>query len=373
MTTPTSTEQYLTRGGITVRRTIESVPVRNAVEPLLEALDERAGRSSSSYEYPGRYTRWDIGFVDPPLVLTARGRAFRVDALNERGRVLLRRSRPPLPGSTPSSGSTRGTARSTGKVRAPAGASRRRSAAASPRSSRCSGRWWTCSSARTSRPRPVRRLRLRPGLPVRAAAAPPRAPGRPARPGPLPARRDPRRRPPAQRGRAAPLRDRGRGRDHRRPAARRRPALRRRRPRGRAPATTARRVRRAGRDAQRVLPRGDLFEVVPGQMFTEPRPARPPSCSRRLEPTPRPTASSSTWAGRVPGGRLARDVRARRRRPGGDLPDLRHDRARQRPIGGRRPDPGAAQLGEGRVRADDVHRRRPQRQVARLRARARSR
>ena len=90
MTTATSTEQYLTRGGITVRRTIESVPVRHAVEPILEGLDQRRGALlTSSYEYPGRYTRWDLGFIDPPVVLTARGRHFRAEALNARGRVLL--------------------------------------------------------------------------------------------------------------------------------------------------------------------------------------------------------------------------------------------------------------------------------------------
>ena len=90
MTTPTSTEPYLTRGGITVRRTIESVPVRHAVEPILSGLDHRRGALlTSSYEYPGRYTRWDLGFIDPPVVLTARGRHFRAEALNARGRVLL--------------------------------------------------------------------------------------------------------------------------------------------------------------------------------------------------------------------------------------------------------------------------------------------
>src|SRR6202043_829031 len=40
-------------------------------------------------EFPGRYTRWDMGFVDPPLVFTARGRRFSIEALNERGRILV--------------------------------------------------------------------------------------------------------------------------------------------------------------------------------------------------------------------------------------------------------------------------------------------
>ena len=60
------------------------------METLVDALDERRGVAlASSYEYPGRYTRWDMGFVDPPLALEGRGRAFRVSALNERGRVLI--------------------------------------------------------------------------------------------------------------------------------------------------------------------------------------------------------------------------------------------------------------------------------------------
>ena len=85
-----TTDRYLTRGGVAVGRTIEDVPVRNAIEPIVTALDERRGALlASSYEYPGRYTRWDLGFVDPPVALTARGRRFRADALNARGRVLL--------------------------------------------------------------------------------------------------------------------------------------------------------------------------------------------------------------------------------------------------------------------------------------------
>src|SRR5262249_9515088 len=85
-----TTTTYDTRGGIRGHRTIEEIPVASAIEPLIHGLDERRGvLLASSYEYPGRYTRWDIGFVDPPLVLTARGRRFRVDALNARGRVLL--------------------------------------------------------------------------------------------------------------------------------------------------------------------------------------------------------------------------------------------------------------------------------------------
>ena len=84
------TDRYVTRGGITIVREVEDIPVRQAIEPIVDALDERRGALlASSYEYPGRYTRWDLGFVDPPVVLTARGRRFRFEALNARGLVLL--------------------------------------------------------------------------------------------------------------------------------------------------------------------------------------------------------------------------------------------------------------------------------------------
>ena len=43
----------------------------------------------SSYEFPGRYARWSLGFVDPPLVITGRGLECTIEALNSRGKVLL--------------------------------------------------------------------------------------------------------------------------------------------------------------------------------------------------------------------------------------------------------------------------------------------
>ncbi len=84
-------KRFVTRGGIPVLRTEESLaPPTAAMEPVLDALDTRRGvLLGSSYEYPGRYTRGDIGFVDPPVAVSASGSTVRVTALNERGRVLL--------------------------------------------------------------------------------------------------------------------------------------------------------------------------------------------------------------------------------------------------------------------------------------------
>jgi anthranilate synthase len=86
-----SSETYRTNGGVNVRRIIEGIPIDGAIEPIIDALDSRQGvLLASSYEYPGRYTRWDMGFTDPPLQLVSRGRTFHFSALNQRGNVLLR-------------------------------------------------------------------------------------------------------------------------------------------------------------------------------------------------------------------------------------------------------------------------------------------
>ena len=90
MTTGSATSSYRTRGGVTVRRTVQDISVRDAIEPVISALDDRRGvLLASSYEYPGRYTRWDMGFANPPLVVTTRGRSVEVKALNSRGALLL--------------------------------------------------------------------------------------------------------------------------------------------------------------------------------------------------------------------------------------------------------------------------------------------
>ena len=86
----TESPTYRTRGGITVHRTVEAIDGAAAIDELTAVLDERRGALfASSYEYPGRYTRWDMGFADPLLVVTAREREVRVEAANARGRVLL--------------------------------------------------------------------------------------------------------------------------------------------------------------------------------------------------------------------------------------------------------------------------------------------
>ena len=84
------TKTYLSAGGVAVTCTARAETREDAIASLAGALDERLGvLLTSSFEYPGRYTRWDIGFHDPALSFTGRRRGFEVRACNERGAVLL--------------------------------------------------------------------------------------------------------------------------------------------------------------------------------------------------------------------------------------------------------------------------------------------
>ncbi|MEH2068981.1 MAG: anthranilate synthase [Nostoc sp.] len=81
---------YTTLGDVSVSRTITEVKMDTALEEILFYLNsQRGGLLKSSYEYPGRYKRWAIGFVNPPLELTTQDNTFTLIALNERGQVLL--------------------------------------------------------------------------------------------------------------------------------------------------------------------------------------------------------------------------------------------------------------------------------------------
>jgi len=84
-------DTYLTKGGIKVRREVEPLPYAGHPAELAARLDRQRGvLLSSSFEFPGRYKRWDIGFSDPPIAISARGRSFTIESLNPRGEIMLR-------------------------------------------------------------------------------------------------------------------------------------------------------------------------------------------------------------------------------------------------------------------------------------------
>jgi len=74
---------------VIVTRTAEPVDeqILGTVCTQVEGL--RGGVLSSGMEYPGRYSRWHLAYVNPCAELVARGRRISARALNARGEVLL--------------------------------------------------------------------------------------------------------------------------------------------------------------------------------------------------------------------------------------------------------------------------------------------
>ena len=83
------TTSYRTRGGITVHRSTEPCDPEILTDLVRSVEHRRGGVLSSGMEYPGRYDRWHLGYIDPCLEITTRRRHVTATALNARGRVLL--------------------------------------------------------------------------------------------------------------------------------------------------------------------------------------------------------------------------------------------------------------------------------------------
>jgi len=99
MTTIRST-RYKTAGDIIIYRASVGCDYLNSTAEISTALDQCHGALfSSGFEFPGRYTRWDVGFTNPPLMLQSYGRQLEIVALNERGQVLLAMLDPVMTGS----------------------------------------------------------------------------------------------------------------------------------------------------------------------------------------------------------------------------------------------------------------------------------
>lgn len=82
---------YVTRAGLAITRVAEQFSGgASRLDDLINLLDRRRGVVlSSGTTVPGRYESFDLGFSDPPLKLETTGFNFMLEALNERGQVLI--------------------------------------------------------------------------------------------------------------------------------------------------------------------------------------------------------------------------------------------------------------------------------------------
>ncbi len=91
--------RYTTPHGIRVTRTFTKVNYGKGLGQLLRDLDRHRGiYLSSGYEYPGRYSRWDIASTCPPMEIVACDRQVEFRPLNERGRRITQLLHPVLAG-----------------------------------------------------------------------------------------------------------------------------------------------------------------------------------------------------------------------------------------------------------------------------------
>jgi len=83
-------DTYTTRSGLLIKRQRVDVDYEDEIVHLASKLDSRLGcLLSSSYEYPNRYKRWDMGLVDPMLVIWSKANDVHIKALNQRGMLIM--------------------------------------------------------------------------------------------------------------------------------------------------------------------------------------------------------------------------------------------------------------------------------------------
>jgi anthranilate synthase len=83
------TTRLTTSAGVTITRTASDFDPAE-LEQIGALVDRRRGGVlSSGMEYPGRYTRWHMAYVNPPVEITTVGRRITARALNQRGEVIL--------------------------------------------------------------------------------------------------------------------------------------------------------------------------------------------------------------------------------------------------------------------------------------------
>ena len=91
--------RFTTPHGIEVARTISKADYRKGLKHLQRDLDRHRGAYlSSGYEYPGRYSRWDVASTQPPLEIVAYDRRVEIRPLNQRGEKIAQILHPVLAG-----------------------------------------------------------------------------------------------------------------------------------------------------------------------------------------------------------------------------------------------------------------------------------
>src|ERR1700745_2815574 len=81
--------EFGTAAGVRIARTASRFDPELLTQIAAQVDRRRGGVLSSGMEYPGRYSRWDMAYVNPPVEITTHGRYVTARALNDRGLVIL--------------------------------------------------------------------------------------------------------------------------------------------------------------------------------------------------------------------------------------------------------------------------------------------
>jgi anthranilate synthase len=82
--------EFVTKTGLRLSRDRHPLAYETALDGFSERLDRtRGGLFSSGVDYPGRYSRWEFGFADPPLEIVGGVTRLEFRALNARGAAIL--------------------------------------------------------------------------------------------------------------------------------------------------------------------------------------------------------------------------------------------------------------------------------------------
>ena len=81
---------HISSGGLKIICSTAKLAYTDGISNIINSLDRSLGVIlASNFEYPGKYTRFDIGFINPPLQFVANLKSFRFITLNERGKIIL--------------------------------------------------------------------------------------------------------------------------------------------------------------------------------------------------------------------------------------------------------------------------------------------
>lgn len=84
------TQQYISKFGVEVELREREVSFVEPLRSVFQGVDEKKGGVfSSGFDFPGRHSRWDTGFINPALEFISHGPTFTFNGLHEQGSALL--------------------------------------------------------------------------------------------------------------------------------------------------------------------------------------------------------------------------------------------------------------------------------------------